>query len=1144
MYSQDALYFPALRTLLPSATAKTLSMEFLIQCLVTRHPSGRVTYTPLHLPTLAYHTTTPEGAEEDLALAINDRIERAHPGSVSNYAHPTHSELKTLYVDALTVWHAGGTDELPMRLNLVVSPARKPFVEIRSLHLDLRIWLPAGDDVLEKAAPYFQQHLRRMSEHKRLAARVDGDQNLTTLNVSAEPTLLSTLKRKELHQDERLPPLPDDLAPPPDLTKKKKRDDFDDEDDERSEREKKKRPATPTLARIGVALHKLAEKNELLRAWEVDTLIDNLIARIKGKKPEPVVLVGDAGSGKTTIVHEVVRRLFEATREKKEERRPFFQVDGSRLIAGEGFFGDWQQQTFDCFEEARRAEAILYLGHVVELLDAGKSAHSDHNVSQLMAPMLSAREVCVIGEATPEEWARIERRSASFAQAWSVLRVAEVSDDIGRRILDRVAKDMGDSKGIAVEADAVESALRLTRRFRPYGAVVGNTVAFLRRVVDACAHTKELKVSGHDAVAHFSSESGIPLVLLRDDMALDSRAVVDFLATRVKGQLAAVERVAEIVAVIKAGLADRRRPVGVLLFAGPTGVGKTELTKGLAEFVFGGRERMVRLDMGEYASGDALSRLLGEGSGGTLTAAVRRQPFCVVLLDEIEKAHPVVFDALLGVLGEGRLTDSSGKFTDFRNAIVVMTSNLGADTLRSRVGFGEVSKTREIEVARQHYRTEAERFFRPELFNRIDDFIVFSPLSRDVLSEIVTREVEKVRARDGVRRHNVELSVDARAMDVLADHGFDPRYGARPLKRTLERELALPIATRLASRPELGNVRVEVTAEGEYLSLRTTTLRSREEGAATRSLHALESAGQLRAEVRRWARSNLVSSLRGDVHFFAKASQAPGFWKERALAEMTARRAENARTMIQGIDDLATQAEALEDLAFESWYERRDDNAAALETEVADLRRLLAPRKWELFATMFPSVERVVVYLAAGRGAWARVPELTEMYSAWCQTHGLTVKAYTCHTLSDEERAKLSKDEKDRFWRWNVGHPPYNHQPLPVAAALVISGGPARFAFSAEEGVYRFLDGTGTSVVKIRFEPTDVHSISQLRRFDKLDPLMPTQETRRVSISKNTFTDSRTTTERPWSSTSTQLSPMFDDWMEHRVFGADADVWR
>ncbi len=1117
-------------------------MDFRIQCLVSTHPSGRVTVTPLTLPALACHAPSLEVAEEDLALAVDDRVSRAHPRRVAAYARASHGELKSTHVDALTVWHAGGHERAPMRLNLVVSPAQKPFVEVRSPRLDLRVWLPAGDDLVERAAPYFQQHLAGLSEHERLALRVDGDESLRVVEVSAEPTRLSTLKRRELQLDERPPPLPDDLAPPPEKRKKPK-DEFDDtrDDDEETDGKKKKRPATPTLARLGVALHALAEKGELARAWEVDALVESLIARLTAKHPEPVVLVGEAGAGKTAVVHEVAARLFE--RAKKDERRPFFHLDASRLIAGEGFFGDWQQQTFDCVEEARRAEAMLYMGHVIELLDAGKSAHSDHNVSQLLGPALAAREVAVVGEATTEEWARFERRSAGFAQHWSVVRVPE--PDAGRRILDRVAKEMGDRKAVAVEPDAIEAALRLTGRFRPYGALVGNTVAFLRRVVDACAHSKSLRVTGHDAVARFSGESGIPLVLLRDDMPLDPATVSDFLRARVKGQDAAAERVTEIIAVIKAGLADRRRPVGVLFFAGPTGVGKTELSKALAEFVFGARDRMVRLDMGEYAGGDALSRLIGEaGAPGHLTAAVRRQPFCVVLLDEIEKAHPVVFDALLGVLGEGRLTDGAGKLTDFRNAIIIMTSNLGADTLRARVGFSQGAGAREREAARQHYRAEAERFFRPELFNRIDDFIVFSPLDAAVLRAIVAREVDKVAAREGLRRHNVELHVDGRALDVLADHGFDPRYGARPLKRTLERELALPIASRLASRPEHGNARVDVTAEGEYLSLKAATLASREEGASNRSLHALEEAARLRAELRRWARSGLVSALRSDVSFFTKASQAPGFWRERALAEATARAAETSRALIEGIDGLGAQAEALEDLAFESWYERRDDNAETVRGEVEALRAQFGPRRWELFARMFPAVEGTVVYLTAGRGAWHRVPELATLYDRWCSEQKLETKHYTCTFIPEDERPPTEKNSPDAMWKWKQGFPPATAQPIPLAAAMVVRGGAGRFAFAGEQGAHRFLDGTGTSVVKVRFEPVDVLRASGLRRFDKLEPLMPTSEVRRVSISKNQLKDLRMQREYEWKGEHTDLSRLMEDQVEFRVFGPDADPYR
>ncbi len=1132
-------------------------MEFRVESLVTVHPSGRVTVTPLHLPALAYHAPSLEAAEEDLTLAIDDRITRAHPARVGDYARTPGATLAHAWVDAVTVWHAAGSAQRPMRLDLVVSPAQRPYVEVRSLRLDLRVWLPAGDDLVARAAPFFLQHLLTLSEAERLALRPDGDDALRVIVVEAEPTPLSSLRRRELRMDERPPPLPDDLAPPPEKKKKPRDDGFDeparapddddDDDDEAAKKSrKKKRPPTPTLARVGVALHGLAEKGELGRAWELDAVVDALVARVAAKHPEPAVIVADAGAGKTAVVHELARRLHEATRERpKHERRPFFHVDASRLIAGEGFFGDWQQQTFDVMDEARRAEAVLYFGHAVELLDAGKSAHSDHNVAQLLGPALAAREVAVVAEATPEEWARIERRSASFAGHWAVVRLPDLSPEASRRVLDRVAEELGARRGLAVEADAVEAALRLTRRFKPYGALVGNTVAFLRRAVEAAHHAKAARLAGDEVVARFSGESGIPLVLLRDDMPLDPAAVRDFLTERVQGQRAAVERVTEIVAVIKAGLADQRRPVGVLFFAGPTGVGKTELAKALAEFVFGARERMVRLDMGEYAAGDALARLLGDGGGaGHLTAAVRRQPFSLVLLDEIEKAHPAVFDALLGVLGEGRLTDASGRFTDFRNAILVMTSNLGADTLRARVGFSRAAGDDDA-AARAHYRAEAERFFRPELFNRIDDFIVFAALGRDVLGRIVRRKVARLAAREGLRRHNVELRVDDRALEVLADHGFDPRYGARPLERTLERELALPIATRLAERPEHGNARVEVTARGEHLALTATSLTARDEGVTSRALHALESTARLRAEVRRWARCHLVQAMRSEVSFFTKASQAPGFWKERDLAEETARRAERARARVEALDALTSQAEALEDMAFESWYERRDDSAPALEAEVERLRAELAPRKRALFASMFPAVEGVVLYLTAGRSAWHLVSQFAGLYARWCKAEGLDVAAYTAVFVPEEQRpTSASKTDPAAAWKWTAAFPPETAQPLPHAAALAVKGGDAMFLLSGEDGAHRVLDGSGTALLRVRFEALHARGDHDLRRPHTLDELMPEREVRRVSLSKATMKDLRTQREHEWRRDATDLSRWLADWMEHLVFGPDADTWR
>lgn len=288
-----------------------------------------------------------------------------------------------------------------------------------------------------------------------------------------------------------------------------------------------------------------------------------------------------------------------------------------------------------------------------------------------------------------------------------------------------------------------------------------------------------------------------------------------------------------------------------------------------------------------------------------------------------------------------------------------------------------------------------------------------------------------------------------------------------------------------------------------------------------------------------------MSALRSDVSFFTKASQAPGFWKERALAESTARQAETSRALLDALDGLATQAEALEDLAFESWYERRDDNAEAVRVEADGLRAQFKPRKWELFARMFPPVEGVVLYFTAGRSAWHHVPTLVNIYANWCKAEKLETKFFTCFAIPEEEQPASEKGKADAGWKWRAEFPPQTAQPLLLAAAMTVRGWDrARFAFVGEHGAHRFLDGTGTAVVKVRFEPVDIRYGTSLTRPDKLDPLMPNLETRRISFSKNQIKDLRTQREYEWRNAVTDISALMEDQVEFRVFGPDADTYR
>jgi ATP-dependent Clp protease ATP-binding subunit ClpA len=1133
------------------------TMRFTFKCHVVKHVSGRVTVTPIELPGLAVHATTIPRAVEELTLAIDDRISRAHPKRLFDFTRPSIGEPVTLDVPVLKVRGAGGApirlrrsggsdgQELPsdddepayLRVFALRGPAHRPYVEVRAPRLDVRLWL-TGKDVKPQAEELIRAQLEELDDHALLSLRPEGAETWMELEVDVTPPRLSDLERRELTLDER-PAIPiaqaaraeADAEADDDEDGARAKDEDDDWDDDRRKRrkkpeKKKKRPPTPTLARIGTPWHTLAADEALDPAYERDELVERLRARLQVADPEPLVLVGPSGSGKTAILQELARRLAadeaaaqKTAKDREPDPRPIFYVDGPRLISGRGFFGEWQQQTLESMREARAAGAILILGHVVELLDAGKSAHSDQNVAQLIAPALAAREVIVLGEATPEEWAQVERRNASLARSFAVLRVDEPPPDVVGKILARVAADLTTEKGLRIEPPAVAETQALCARFMPYGALVGNGVSFLRRLVETRAQAMATKVGAADAMAQFSSESGIPARLLDDAVPLDEADVRAFLSARVKGQEAAVARVAQVVSVIKANLADRRRPTAVLLFAGPTGVGKTELSKALAELIFGSRDRLIRLDMGELAGPDALVRLVGDGgTPGQLTRAVRRQPFSVVLLDEIEKAHPAVFDALLGVLGEGRLTDASGRLTDFRSTILVLTSNLGADTRRDRVGFGGGASASALD---SHYRGEAQRFFRPELYNRLDDIIVFRSLEGAEIRAIVDRELDRVAARDGFRRRDVQLVVSTNARELLAQRGLDPRYGARPLKRTIERLLVSPVSSWIAAHPTSGATRLEVDSrERGDLAMTAASLGGAEEGVSRKHIERiLEWAARTRAEVRAWARSTPMRRLLQDLSLFDRLSRQPTFWHDRAIADERARAAAEGRELAAAFGAAEKQAETAEDLAYEAYYSRQVADSMSLAEELQAVERQLVELGERLFATMFPPRNPVSLILTTAHSGWSHLVSLCDSIEGWVKRRGgsvvwqtpvetTTTTTTTATATTTKQRAKAKKHPAKKTWKWRKARPVEGDSPPPPAVVVTASGATALMLLAAEHGAHRFTQGGTTSIVKVTFEPKGAGTLTN-EDPAALEAAQPNDEIRRVWPDKKIVHDLR-----------------------------------
>lgn len=545
---------------------------------------------------------------------------------------------------------------------------------------------------------------------------------------------------------------------------------------------------------------------KLEHVYGYDERVRDFAQYIQGETPQSVLLVGPSGVGKTALVH----RLVSMREQLGLGERKIWSTSGSRIVSGMSGLGMWQQRCSKLIRQARATGAIVHLGSLLELVEAGK-IDGQPGVASMVRQSIARGRLLAIAECTPEELALIERDDPMLLRGFVRFECREPSNQQVMEILRAAAEQSPGSPSIEFSDQALEELTRLHSRFATYSAMPAMPLRLMQTIREQ--QTAGQTVQAADVAREFAKQTGLPRFLVDDSVPLELDWIRQRLGSQVIGQREPVELIVNLIATIKARMIRPGRPLASLMFIGPTGVGKTEMAKALAHLLYSDARRMIRIDMSEYSSPWSMVKLIGKpGEGdGALTSPIREQPFSVVLLDEFEKADPQVFDLLLQVLGEGRLTDSRGRWADFRNAVVIMTSNLGADSFReAHFGFSD----QEAVGWREHFERELRRFVRPEFLGRLDRVVPFQPLPKEIVRQIALRELELLTQRAGLKYSDSTIEFTNEAVDYLSHAGYEPKYGARPLRRVIEQQVTVPLANALSELSEdaLWNFVVGVTA--------------------------------------------------------------------------------------------------------------------------------------------------------------------------------------------------------------------------------------------------------------------------------------------------------------------------------------------